>query len=98
MVFTHSTVASVVFDGVWYSPLGVTVTGYGDNSNRVSVGLGAYSIPLDTAQVTLEGIGTYSFISPLKEFFSNSSTIDVFDGLPVVGLTNAVEQGWVPMI
>ena len=93
IVFTHSVVASGSLDGVMFPSVPVIVTAWGDTTNRTVDGYSVISLDLDSAAVTLQGIGTFNFELPLREFFNPASIEFGKAGLPVVGLSRGPSVG-----
>ncbi len=67
--FGSGTIGTTAFGAL--APIAFTINASGDTDNRQSSGIGIWSIENDTASITLEGLGTYSFVTATR-YFSNS--------------------------
>jgi hypothetical protein len=73
-----------------------TITAVGDTDNRIDLGGGIYVIHHDSAWITIDGVGTFNFITATRTFvnndtpgFSRSSGPDLFNGP-----TSPLIDGW----
>jgi len=93
ITFTHSSTGWGSLDGVPFANVAFTITGQGDTSNKTTVSA-AESLPLDSAQIALTGIGTFTFTTALREFWTPVAGIYPYAGLPAVGLARASGRGY----
>src|SRR3954469_20924807 len=77
IVFTNSAIGSGSLNGQPFSSIAFTVTGLAETTNRVGNG-NVTSVQLDSAQISLSGIGTFSFTTPLREFVNAHPNLPIF--------------------
>ncbi len=73
ITYTHTGYGSGTLAGQSFglaAPLAFTITATGDTDNRLAVGTDVWYIDNDSASITLQGIGTFAFITPTR-YFSN---------------------------
>jgi hypothetical protein len=92
IVFTNSAIGSGSLNGQSFSSVAFTVTGLAETTNRVVNG-NVTSVQFDSAQISLSGIGTFSFTTPLREFVNAHPNLPIFHLLPAVGLGRAGTGG-----
>lgn len=75
ITFTHQTLdASGTIDGQVFGTSQVTITAVGDTDNIESFGSGFF-IDHAMAQIDIEGVGTFNFLSATRTFVNNNSQI-----------------------
>jgi hypothetical protein len=87
ITFIHMGSGSGSLNGVPFDVSNFTITATGDTSDRITWTVGLYEIPHDTATITIDGLGTLTFLEPTKTFASNEASgvgfgrgSDLFDG------------------
>lgn len=80
ITFTHQGVGSGTLDGEPFGDSAFTITAEGDTTARQSFGAG-YFIDHTTAAITIQGLGTFTFVTGTRTFVNN--------GVDVVGFSRA---------
>jgi hypothetical protein len=92
IVFTHTGTSSGTLNGGAFANTSFIITGQADTSHRVNSSSG-FSLDLDSAQITLTGLGTFAITTPTREFYAFRAGIPIFNGLPVVGFSRVGVSG-----
>lgn len=78
ITFTYTgALASGTLAGNQFTRLNFTISAVGDVSNRIAFAQG-YSIDHTSAQIDIEGLGTYNFITGTRTFVANTASIGGF--------------------
>ncbi len=87
ITFIHSGSGSGSLNGVSFDVSDFTITAAADTSDRVTLTAGLYETWHDTATITIDGLGTMTFLEPTKTLVSNAGqgvgfgrAGDLFDG------------------
>jgi len=97
ITFTHSGMGAGSIGGNAFFSSAFTITALGNTSN-VQGSLGIFVLEHDSASITIDGIGTFDFVTATRTFFNDnvdnpgfglSSSSDLFDGP-----TSALLDGW----
>ena len=89
----HATPVTYTLTGTFTGTLGTTsftstpgtITQMGDTSGVTSLGFGSYSNTTGVSSITLQGIGTASFLSPTFGAFSSTNSASFFDAMSGFG-------------
>ena len=77
IVFRHEATLKGTLAGTAFGPTHVVIRGVGDLSNRQSFSNGFYIIH-DSATVSIDGVGSFDFVSPTRSFVNHSQTMAGF--------------------
>jgi hypothetical protein len=87
ITFIHTGSGSGSLNGTPFDVSNFTITATGDTDNRITLTDGLYEIWHDSATITIDGVGTLTFLEPTKTFVSNEAAgvgfgraSDLFDG------------------
>jgi hypothetical protein len=92
ITYTHTGFGSGTFGTLTFgdlAPVSFTITASGDTANRAAIDTGAWYIDNDFASITLDGLGTYVFVTPTRYFVNNGTVgfsraglngADLYDG------------------
>lgn len=98
ITFIHEGSGRGTLDGNQFGANGFTITATGDIGDRTNFGNG-WSLEHLSASITINGVGTFDFISPTRTFVNNGATIVGFsrgnDGSDLFnGPINAAFGAW----
>ncbi|GAB4384890.1 MAG: hypothetical protein Kow0022_08900 [Phycisphaerales bacterium] len=82
--FTHYGSGSGTLDGVGFVST-FTISAVGNTDDRVNLGFG-YFIDHLSASITIDGVGTYDFLTPTRTFVNNSAQLVGFSRAGSLGI------------
>ena len=75
IIFTHEGSGAGSLDGAVFAVSDFRITALGDTDDRQSFGSNAYFIVHLSASITIDGLGSYNFISPTATFINDASDL-----------------------
>ncbi|MEX0938525.1 MAG: PEP-CTERM sorting domain-containing protein [Pirellulales bacterium] len=85
IVFVHGGSGSGSIGEIPFPDADFTITAVGDTENREDHGAG-YFIDHDMASISIDGVGTFDFLSPTRTFVNNDLSLAGFSRASVSGL------------
>ncbi len=73
ITITQTGIGTGSIGGVPFTAEPLVITSIGDTSERVSVSAGFYYVPSDSAYISINGVGTYQFITATDVFINGGS-------------------------